>query len=220
MINLKRTYPAPASLEKEKNKKSGTYNQEDVVELLEHDFKNKCYLCGTKSNSFEIEHLKSHKGNLDLKFDWDNLFLSCKHCNNTKGDRFDNILNCMNEDVEDCISCELEAFPKATVKIKPLKDDIRVNNTVKLLDLCFNGETPLKKLDSKNMRDNLSSQLTEFKRTIIDFLNSSDETHDVLERKIIDELADTSEYAAFKRCYIKNNPKLNSIFGKYIPKRK
>lgn len=220
MINLKRTYPAPASLEKEKNKKSGTYNQEDVVELLEHDFKNKCYLCGTKSNSFEIEHLKSHKGNLDLKFDWDNLFLSCKHCNNTKGDRFDNILNCMDEDVEDCISCELEAFPKATVKIKPLKDDIRVKNTVKLLDLCFNGETPLKKLDSKNMRDNLSSQLTEFKRTIIDFLNSTDENYEILERKIIDELADTSEYAAFKRCFIKNNPKLNSIFSKYIPKRK
>lgn len=156
--------------------------------------------------------MKSHKGNLGLKFDWDNLFLSCKHCNNTKGDRFDNILNCMDEDVEDCISCELEPFPKATVKIKPLKDDIRVKNTVKLLDLCFNGETPLKKLDSKNMRDNLLSQLNDFKRTIIDFLKSTDKNYEFLERKIIDELADTFEYAAFKRCYIKNNPKLNSIF--------
>lgn len=125
--------------------------------------------------------MKSHKGNLDLKFDWDNLFLSCKHCNNTKGDRFDNILNCMDEDVEDCISCGL---------------------------------------DSKNMRDNLSSQLTEFKRTIIDFLNSTDENYEILERKVINELADTFEYAAFKRCYIKNDPKLNSIFSKYIPKRK
>ena len=84
MINIEKSKQVPSSLEIEKNKainsnnpKSGKHNSEDVIEQLEKDFYKKCYLCETKATSFEVEHLISHKGDFELKFDWDNLFLSC-----------------------------------------------------------------------------------------------------------------------------------------------
>ena len=99
MINIKRSYPAPSSLEREKVKKSGKYNLQDVIDMLDVDFKSKCYLCEIKATAFEVEHLVAHENNIDLKFDWDNLFLSCRHCNNIKSNKFNNILYCTKEDV-------------------------------------------------------------------------------------------------------------------------
>lgn len=77
MVYFKKTQPAPKSLAVEKDKKSGVYNQEDVLELLQNDFENKCYICEQKAPiSINIEHFKPHfSGKFwDLKFDWNNLF--------------------------------------------------------------------------------------------------------------------------------------------------
>ena len=43
--------------------------------------------------SNQIEHLQSHRGNMDLKYDWNNLFWACAHCNNIKLDTFEPILD-------------------------------------------------------------------------------------------------------------------------------
>ena len=78
MIKVKRTNTPPASLSIEKAKRSGRYCLSDVVDLLEGDFKGKCYLCEIKPvYDINIEHLVPHKGNKDLMFDWNNLFYSC-----------------------------------------------------------------------------------------------------------------------------------------------
>jgi 5-methylcytosine-specific restriction endonuclease McrA len=77
----------------------GQHGTESTVVLnrIQTDFRNKCYLCEFKApTNINTEHFFPHKGNVDLKFDWNNLFYCCGHCNNTKGDRpeFDEILNC------------------------------------------------------------------------------------------------------------------------------
>ncbi|MBQ7607994.1 MAG: HNH endonuclease [Desulfovibrionaceae bacterium] len=72
------------------------YNCEEVNEALNEVFHNKCYLCENKKiKSRQIDHLNPSK---NLKFKWENLFLSCAHCNNIKGKKFP-ILNCCKENV-------------------------------------------------------------------------------------------------------------------------
>ena len=86
MVYFEKTAEAPASLAREKRKgKNGSYREEDVISLLDKDFCGKCYICETKRpTGINIEHFVPHHNNIDLMFDWKNLFLSCPHCNNAK----------------------------------------------------------------------------------------------------------------------------------------
>ena len=70
MISVKRSQPAPASLN---NKKS--YSRKDVRKQLRNDFSDKCYLCEGKTyGSFQIDHLRPQKGFPELVYTWENLF--------------------------------------------------------------------------------------------------------------------------------------------------
>ena len=86
MVKCERTFPAPASLAAEKRKgERGNYREPDVVQRLRNDFHDKSYICETPDlQDPQVEHLIPHKGDLDLKFDWNNLFWSCAHCNSVK----------------------------------------------------------------------------------------------------------------------------------------
>lgn len=48
MVKVKRSFPAPESLAEEAKKASGRYDKPDVIERLEKDFHNKCYICEMK----------------------------------------------------------------------------------------------------------------------------------------------------------------------------
>lgn len=66
------------------------------------------YLCEQDElQSIQIEHLKPHHGgkNIDLKYDWNNLFFSCSHCNSVKNRKQyeSNILDCCSTDPETMI---------------------------------------------------------------------------------------------------------------------
>lgn len=68
MINLKKSQPAPECLENEKKKASGKYNCGDVLERLEKDCFNKCYLCEDKYlSNINIEHFIPHQYDENLK---------------------------------------------------------------------------------------------------------------------------------------------------------
>ena len=57
-----------------------SYNTPEVNHALHEIFYGKCYLCENKGgSSYQIEHLKAHKGDTDLKYDWNNLFWVCAH---------------------------------------------------------------------------------------------------------------------------------------------
>jgi uncharacterized protein (TIGR02646 family) len=96
MIFIKKSEPNSSILEileSEKTKTNGNYRQEEILNKLKEDFKDKCYICEYKKpTTLNVEHFVPHRGNIDLKFSWDNLFLSCSHCNNIKSDIYDEIL--------------------------------------------------------------------------------------------------------------------------------
>lgn len=67
------------SLEKAKQS-NASYNTSEVNAALQEMFHKKCYICENNNiTSYQIEHLIPHKGDMTLKYDWNNLFLSCAH---------------------------------------------------------------------------------------------------------------------------------------------
>ncbi len=128
---------AVESLQKAKAK-GGSYNIEAVNAALREMFHGKCYICENKKiTSYQIEHLSAHRGNDDLKYDWNNLFLSCAHCNNTKLGRYEPIIDCTKVNVEELIAFRKKGYFGTDEELifDMLDSDEKVVNTVRLLNV-------------------------------------------------------------------------------------
>jgi len=211
MYNVDRSFPEPQSLKTEKLKVSGKYNSEDVLERLVKDFFNKCYLCEEKEISgINVEHLKPHKGDIDKKFQWENLFLVCPHCNNTKLGNEDEILDCTNPShkVYEWIEYNFTSFPKTKVELKVINNIDIVNNTVTLLDKIYNGSTVNKKFEADNIKKKIMREIQSFENLIFEYVYNSKEE---LVEEIKEKLSRKSAFSAFKRWIIKNNARYKEL---------
>lgn len=194
-------------------KNNREYNTPEVMAALHEVFHGKCYICENKKHmtSFQVEHLKPHQGNVAQKYDWSNLFLSCAHCNNTKGDRYVPILDCTREDVDCRISFHFlpPLQHENEILIEALDNAIETLNTCNLLIDVYYGTTPSKKIEARIMRCELRRQLLDFEADIREYLETEDseDKHD-LYCKIRQELSNRSEYTAFKRWIIKDNEQI------------
>jgi hypothetical protein len=222
MVFFEKSQPAPTCLEHEKTKAKGDYKCGDVLPRLKSDFKNKCYICELKKpTNINVEHFIPHKGDKDLKFDWDNLFWSCSHCNNTKLDKYDNILNCTdaNHKVEENLRYKFKPFPLEKVEIEPLDNSDKIINTKELLLAVYNGTTtPLKKLESANLRNKLLEEIKLFQQNLIDYFNDTNDANDkaYFLRKIKRHLNTASSFTAFKRWIVRENEGLFNEFKQYL----
>lgn len=221
MVNFEKSQPAPNCLASEKSKASGDYKCGDVLERLKSDFKNKCYLCEQKAPSnINVEHFQSHQGNLDLKFDWNNLYWSCSHCNNIKSSLYDDILNCndSSQRVDSWIKYEIDPFPKEKAKISIIEDETNADNTVELLDKIYNGSTNLKTIEAANIRQKLLLEIRDFQNWLFEYFEEEEETEQkiFLRRKIENHLRNSSNFTAFKRWIIWKNEAMNHEFGELI----
>lgn len=211
MYNVDRSFPEPQSLKIEKLKISGKYNSEDVLERLVEDFFNKCYLCEEKEISgINVEHLKPHKGDIDKKFQWENLFLVCPHCNNTKLGNEDEILDCTNPShkIYDWIEYKFTSFPKTKVELKIINNIDIVNNTVTLLDKIYNGSTVNKKFEADNIKKKIMREIQSFENLIFEYVYNSKKE---LVEEIKEKLSRKSAFSAFKRWIIKNNTRYKEL---------
>ena len=137
MVKIEKTPVPPSSLAREKVNTNGNYRESDVIRQLAEDFHEKCYLCEIDElQSIEIEHLCPHGGDKNLKFDWDNLFLSCAHCNSVKnqGKYHGVILDCCKEDPESVLN---QQFLNDHVSVQPTADTKAAVMTAELLTECF-----------------------------------------------------------------------------------
>jgi hypothetical protein len=223
MIYFEKSQPAPESLASEKLKASGKYNLEDVQERLNRDFKDKCYICETKSlTSREVDHFipyNNDKGqeDINLKFSWDNLFLTCSHCNGIKGDRYQPLWNCTRADdhVESHMKFSLPPFPRAEVRVEALDDEERSINTSALLNAAYSGTTPGNKRDAANIRKNLAREIREFQSMLFHYDDESctGDEKEHIRSQIVYNLSSSSAFTAFKRSIIRSIPDLNAEFG-------
>lgn len=126
MVKIKRTFPAPLSLAVEYKKENGSYAQDDVIKQLQTDFNGKCYICEMKNLSDpQIEHLLPHKQGKDKKrkFDWENLFWACPHCNRVKNQKKyeEGILDCCKIDPEEFLFFRLnEKYTEVGIKMEDI----------------------------------------------------------------------------------------------------
>ena len=205
MIKVERTFPAPASLaiEKEKN---GTYRGDDVVKQLNADFYSKCYLCEMKPvYDINVEHLNPHKGDMDLKFDWENLFYSCVHCNNIKNQRkYDaKILDCCKNDPEDSL---YHFFYDDRVEVKPMQKfctDETICLTAELITSCFEyRNTGMRTIQCQARIDDLKIVMLSLYKNLEKYLeNPSGQALNVLRAM----LSRTYKFAGFTRTYVKTH---------------
>lgn len=222
MIFHAKTLPGPPCLAAEKARANGTYNCDGVLELLKKDFKNKCYLCEDKEpHSINTEHFLPHKGNNDLKFDWNNLFYCCAHCNNTKlaKEKYDSILNCTidADGVDTKIKYHIDPWPKEKAEITALVADANVANTVDLLLEVYNGTTELKKIESANLRSKLLREIRAFQDLLFEFYDDSytNEEKTEIKNSIIRQLRPTSNFTAFKKWVLRDG-ELATDFAEYM----
>ena len=221
MVYFEKSQPAPDCLNIEKAKASGDYKGTEVLERLKTDFKNKCYICEHKEpTTINVEHFKPHKGDKDLKFDWNNLFWSCSHCNNTKSDNFNNILDCTNvaHNVERKFKYLFKPFPFEKVKIEELDNLPETIETKRLLEAVYNGTTKLKTIESSNLRDKLLDEIMKFQHYLCEYFKDthSEEDKEFFLIKIKGHLDRGSSFTAFKRWIVLENEKLKDEFERYI----
>ncbi|MCC8101358.1 MAG: HNH endonuclease [Clostridiales bacterium] len=196
-----------------------SYNTPEVNVALREMFYGKCYICENKEViSYQIEHFILHRGDADLKYDWNNLFLSCAHCNNTKLDQFDPILNCTTEDVEKSIAFRKKGYfgIDEEFTFEELDSRTETKNTAELLRKVYYGSTPQKKMEASILRRILRKELSKFKEYVREYQEAEDEDKKDLKCLVEMELEDSSPFAAFKRWLIRDNKDTYPEFLEYI----
>ncbi|MDE7146721.1 MAG: hypothetical protein K2O30_11335 [Duncaniella sp.] len=143
MVKVERSFPAPESLSEEARKANGKYDRQDVIERLKRDFHNKCYICEMKElQDPNVEHLLPHKNGKypERKFDWENLFWSCGHCNGIKNNnKYDEgIIDCCKQDPEKYLHFHL-IDNNVVIDVSDIRDEFQ-NRTALLITEVFSAK--------------------------------------------------------------------------------
>ena len=215
MVKVERTPAPPPSLAVERRKARGSYRKGDVYRQLEHDFHKKCYLCEIgKLQSVEVEHLRPHGGDKELKFSWDNLFYSCRHCNSVKNRRkYDGvILDCCKTDPEAVLDQRLIG---GHVLVKPLVESEEARMTACLLTDCFElTNTGARVTECQTRVNELSAVMNNLYQALGKYRESGfpDETP-----KELDEmLSRTYKFAGFTRAYVRTHLETYPDLAEYV----
>ena len=90
MIRINRTAPAPSVLSTSRAK--GRYSHAAVVQALLLVQHKKCCYCeayiADSGSGKQVEHFRPRSQFPDLKYEWNNLFLTCADCNSAKSNQF------------------------------------------------------------------------------------------------------------------------------------
>lgn len=207
MVKVERSFPAPESLAREAAKANGSYSEPDVTERLEKDFHNKCYICEMKGlQDPEVEHLLPHQNGKDKKrkFDWENLFWACRHCNNVKNQRkYDaGILNCCRRDPEEAIAFGLEE-QRVWAQAKENGDQeavLAAQLVVEVFNLCNTGMRVYK---SKMRLEGLETEMNVLYSQLGRYRQNPDSRR--ILRTLRALLSRESAFAGFKRGYVREH---------------
>ena len=218
MVKIERSFPAPESLAVEAKKSSGSYSKPDVIKRLKEDYHNKCYIGELKDlQDPEVEHLLPHKNGKypERKFDWNNLFWVCGHCNKVKNQKKydEGIMDCCNQDPEMYIDFELQARD-VCVKAKDSSDQTAVL-TASLIQEVFNiKNTGMRTYKSDIRFQELNKEMNVLYDNLEDMKRHPDSR--IVLRKLKALLRRESKFAAFKRNYIRDNAQQFPQLLKYL----
>ena len=217
MVKVERSFSAPDSLEEEVKKLTGRYDKPDVIERLKRDFHNKCYICEMKElQDPNVEHLLPHKNGKypERKFDWENLFWSCGHCNGIKnsGKYDEGIIDCCRQDPEEYLSFRLKN-DEVIIHVANLEGIYK--RTATLITETFTLQnTGMRTYTSNERLRLLQKEMNILYRQLEKLHNRPDSK--VIMRTIGSLLKRESAFAAFKRCYVREHTDEYPQLQKYL----
>ena len=146
--------------------------QVELYEVLGKIFLNKCYLCETyepNPTCFEIEHFIPHKGDLKLKYQWENIYLACgEPCNSYKGTILDLLDPCNPaHDVERSIIYEVTPVEHEPHFYALEEQNPTIVNTCNLLENIHNGHHEKSKGKTSSLRNAIKRRVTELKNEML-----------------------------------------------------
>lgn len=165
----------------------------------------------------QVEHLLPHKDGKypDRKFDWNNLFWSCSHCNNVKSSpKYDiGIVDCCKNDPELLLSFVLKGNVVEVRAINP--GDAQAVLTAQLVEDVFTLSNTGLRVHKSAMRH---QELTKEMNILYDNLEAIKKTPEskVVLRKLKAILRRESRFAAFKRDYVRRNQATYPQLSQYI----
>jgi len=211
MFNVTRPADAPESLAARRS-----YSEEDVLNKLREIFYDKCYLCEIKDpTSINVEHFDAHQGNLDKKFDWNNLFYVCVRCNNIKLAKYNNLLDCTNDNVD--VFRSIKHLPPHTpyqskIIIEAIFTDEKTIETAALLDEIFNTEKTInKKITGKYLRKKVFHKYNEY---LDDELPQTRKDESLERLQVL--MSRNQEFSAFIRWVVLEDEYLRELLGASI----
>lgn len=121
-------------------------------------------------------------------------------------------------DPEEYISLEMNTYPKETVKIGKIEDTPGVEKTISLLNRVYNGiSRDMLKAECDNLRNQVQKELLDFQEKLKNYFDEYDmELKEDFKKAIIRMILRRSQFAAFKRKIIRDNPSLFKEFGEYL----
>ena len=215
MVKVERTPTPPASLADEKKKASGCYRKSDVLLQLQHDFHGKCYLCEINElQSIHVEHLYPHGGhNKELEFDWNNLFLSCPHCNLVKTQKkyTGMVLDCCKNDPEAAVN---HLFENGHVAVHALQNTPESKMTAELLTECFEKtDTGVRILECQTRINALNRTMNMLYKQLMEYRRTSSDRN---LRVLCAMLSRTYKFAGFTRAYVRGHLKDYPDLAEYV----
>lgn len=215
MIKIERTFPAPPSLDIEAGKKSGKYDKPDVIEQLRADAHDKCYICEMKKlQDPVVEHLRPHKNGKypERKFDWNNLFWACAHCNGIKNQEKyeDGIIDCCRSDPEEMINFSLI---NGEVKVEA-KEEKAFLTAMLVQDVFSLKNTGMRVYKSELRFQELNREMNKLYDNLEEYQKHPESK--VVLRKLKSLLRRESAFAAFKRNYIKEHREIFPQLIEYV----
>lgn len=187
---------------------------------LREIFYDKCYLCEIKDpTSINVEHFDAHQGDLDKKFDWDNLYYVCGRCNNIKLAKYNNLLDCTDEGID--VFKSIKHLPPHTpyqskIIIEPMSADDKTRETAELIDEIFNTDKTInKKITGKYLRKKVFQKYNRFLELVNEHLDEElpqDRRDDALGRLRM-LVSKKQEFSAFIRWIVLEDEYLFELLG-------
>lgn len=206
MIRVAKSETVPESLLRTK-----AYDGEDVRQQLLTDQHRKCYMCERiRWTDFEEDHLANKSHYHEQRQKWRNLLLSCRYCNGKKSDKFDNMLNPLEVNIEEEIMQDID-FENGVANFSSVHGSEQSMMTIELLESLFNGKGKIRTIKEQLFFEYFLSVMNRFQGLVCDYLfNPRTET----EVNLRNELSIDREFLGFKYWIVRKNDVLNMKFSK------
>jgi hypothetical protein len=172
---------------------------------LDNDCCEKCYICEDKPKhpgELTLEHIVSQQAAPELANDWNNWLRSCERCNHAKGSSFDDIINPIITDPEQELSLTVGSHG---VTVKAKTDSPSTASTVRLLKIVYAA-------DYDKLNKKIQSEVRDFQLYIDYYQEYGDDYADC----IVEAIARSSIFAAFKRQIVREDSDLCAKFGECL----